>query len=74
MSRLQMVQTPVNAVAGGLRVIANLIALVWLGMGMGLTSKNTNLAAPKAIVFVQIIPWLVASFALVLRCAGIRPA
>jgi len=29
---------------------------------MGLTSKNTNLAALKAIVFVQIIPWFVVPF------------
>ena len=44
------------------RIIANLTALMWFGMWMGLTSKNTNLAALKAIVFVQIIPWFVVSF------------
>ena len=43
-------------------VMANLIALAWFGMWAGLNSKSTNLAALKAIVFVQIIPWFVVSF------------
>jgi ABC-type transport system involved in cytochrome c biogenesis permease component len=42
---------------------ANLLALVWFGMWMGLTSKNTNLATLKTMVFVQIIPWFAISFA-----------
>jgi hypothetical protein len=31
-------------------------------MWMGLTSKSTNLATLKTILFVQIIPWLAISF------------
>jgi hypothetical protein len=42
---------------------ANLVALSWFGMWMGLNSKNTNLATLKTIIFVQIIPWLVIAFA-----------
>jgi len=42
---------------------ADLVALVWFGMWMGLTSKNTNLATLKTILFVQIIPWFVIGFA-----------
>jgi hypothetical protein len=42
---------------------ANLVALVWFGMWMGLTSKSTNLATLKTLVFVQIIPWFAISFA-----------
>jgi hypothetical protein len=51
------------SVAGTLTVVANLAALVWFGMWMGLTSKNSNLAALKTIVFVQIVPWFGVSFA-----------
>jgi hypothetical protein len=51
------------SVAGMLTVAANLVALSWFGMWMGLNSKNTNLAALKSIVFVQVIPWFVVSFA-----------
>jgi hypothetical protein len=43
-------------------VLANLVALAWFGMWMGLNSRNTNLATLKTIVFVQIIPWFVVSF------------
>ena len=42
---------------------ANLIALCWFGMWMGMTSKNANFATLKTLVFVQIIPWFVIAFA-----------
>jgi len=53
------------AVSAGstLTVAANLLALIWFGMLMGLTSRSANLATLKAIAFVQVIPWLVVSFA-----------
>ena len=51
------------SVAGTMTIIANLAALVWVGMWMGLTSKNASLSLLKTIVFVQIIPWFVISFA-----------
>ena len=41
----------------------NLVALCWFGMWMGMTSKNANLAALKTILFVQIVPFIVISFA-----------
>ena len=41
---------------------ANLVALCWFGMWMGMTSKNANLAALKTILFVQIVPFMVISF------------
>jgi hypothetical protein len=43
--------------------LANLVALSWFGMWMGMTSKNNNLATLKTIVFVQIIPWFAITFA-----------
>ncbi len=52
-----------SAAATALITAANLLALVWFGMWMGLTSKNNNLAALKTIVFVQVIPLFVLSFA-----------
>jgi hypothetical protein len=51
------------SLSGTLIVISNLAAVAWFGMWMGLTSKRANLATMKTIVFVQIIPWFVVSFA-----------
>ena len=42
--------------------LANLIALGWVGMWMGLTSKSTNLATLKTLLWVEIVPWFVISF------------
>jgi ABC-type transport system involved in multi-copper enzyme maturation permease subunit len=49
----------VNSVTVVATSIANLVALCWFGMWMGMTSKNANLAALKTILFVQIIPYIV---------------
>ncbi|MBI3849395.1 MAG: ABC transporter permease subunit [Verrucomicrobia bacterium] len=53
----------VISVAGTLTFLANLAALCWFGMWMGMNSRNNNLATLKTIVFVQVIPWFVLSFA-----------
>lgn len=57
-----IVVTLAISVMTALVAIANLIALSWFGMWMGLTSKSTNLATLKTLLFVQIVPWLVISF------------
>jgi hypothetical protein len=48
-------------------VAANLAAICWFGMWMGLTSKNNHFAALKTILFVQVVPsfviWIAASSA-----------
>lgn len=46
-----------------LTIAANFVALSWFGMWMGVVSKSTPLATLKTIVFVEIIPWFVISFA-----------
>jgi hypothetical protein len=51
------------AVASTCSLLGNFVALIWFGMWMGLTSKTLNLATLKTIVFVQIVPWFVLSFA-----------
>ncbi len=51
-----------TAVAGALSTAANLLALCWFGMWMGLTSRTANLATLKTILFVQVIPWFVFAF------------
>jgi hypothetical protein len=51
------------ALAGTLATAANLAALIWFGMWMGMNSKSANLATLKTIVFVQLIPSFVISFA-----------
>ncbi|MGC3960680.1 MAG: ABC transporter permease subunit [Verrucomicrobiota bacterium] len=43
--------------------LANFIALIWFGLWMGLVSRNSLLATLKTIVFVQVVPWLVITFA-----------
>lgn len=51
------------AVISTVSTLGNLAALAWFGMWSGVTSKSTNIAALKAILFVQVIPWFVVSFA-----------
>ena len=53
----------VGAVATVLAVGANLIAICWFGMWMGMTSRTNNLATLKTLAFVQVIPGMVISFA-----------
>jgi hypothetical protein len=38
--------------------VANLAAMSWFGMWMGMTSKNNNLATLKTLLLVQVIPWM----------------
>lgn len=52
-----------TSIAGVITTATNLVALIWFGMWMGLTSRNTNVATLKTIAFVQIIPWFAISFA-----------
>lgn len=52
-----------GAGAGLVMSLANFTALIWFGLWMGLVSRNSLLATLKTIVFVQIVPWLVISFA-----------
>ena len=51
--------TGLNALAGTLVTLANLVALSWFGLWMGLTSRNARLATLKTILLVQIVPWFV---------------
>ena len=52
-----------SATAAGVSAAANLVALCWVGMWMGMTSKSNNLATLKTLIFVWVIPWFVISFA-----------
>lgn len=55
---------PVSAsVASLVATAANLAALVWFGFWMGLSSRNTNTATLKTLLFVQVIPAFVLGFA-----------
>ena len=67
--RFQLTITPrelVMAVAAAatamLGTVANLLALGWFGMWMGMTSRSANLATLKTLLFVQIVPWFGISF------------
>jgi hypothetical protein len=59
----EMLLTFIHAGSSLLMSGANLIALIWFGLWMGLVSRNSLLATLKTIAFVQIIPWLVITFA-----------
>ena len=52
-----------TSMCGLLCMIANFVALAWFGMWMGLTSRNGLMGTLKTIVFVQIAPWMVITFA-----------
>lgn len=54
--------TIVTAFAALATSTANLVALCWFGMWMGMTSKNANLATLKTFLFVQIVPFIVITF------------
>lgn len=59
-------------------VAANLVALIWFGMWMGMTSKSAAMATLKTIVFVQVIPsfvvmvalWLIMTLVLLMTRGG----
>ena len=55
--------TALAAATAAVSTAANLIALCWFGMWMGLTSRSANLATLKTILFVQVIPWFAIAFA-----------
>ena len=55
--------TVVASAAAVVAVAANLVAICWFGMWMGMTSKTNNLATLKTLLFVQVIPGMAISFA-----------
>lgn len=52
----------VMIVGGFVNFFAGLVAMGWVGMWMGLTTKKQNLAVIKTFVYVQIIPWFAFAF------------
>jgi len=63
-----------GAVCGAIAAVANLIALTWFGMWMGLTSRTYSVATLKTFGFVQAVPALIISFAVTLTViAGLFP-
>jgi hypothetical protein len=58
----EKVMAVTTAVVAAVSTVANLLALCWFGMWMGLTSRSANLATLKTILFVQVIPWFAMAF------------
>ena len=52
----------VAAAIAALGTAANLLALCWFGLWMGLTSRTAAVATLKTILFVQILPWFALAF------------
>lgn len=50
-----------TGVAALLVTCANLAAIGWFGIWMGITSQSANFAALKTLLFVMVIPWFVLS-------------
>ncbi len=51
-----------TAAGSVLTTVTNLVALVWFGMWMGLTSKNIGVAAMKTLALVLVVPWFAVTF------------
>jgi hypothetical protein len=51
-----------TTVSSVLTTVTNLVALVWFGMWMGLTSKSIGVAAMKTLALVLVVPWFAVSF------------
>jgi hypothetical protein len=62
-STWEILMAVTTAVAAAVSTAANLLALCWFGMWMGLTSRSANMATLKTILFVQIIPGFAIGFA-----------
>jgi ABC-type Na+ efflux pump permease subunit len=62
----ETVMVATTALVAAVSTAANLLALCWFGMWMGLTSRSANLATLKTILFVQIIPWFAMAFGVML--------
>ncbi|MDB6125753.1 MAG: family transporter protein [Pedosphaera sp.] len=52
----------VNMVVGVVSFIANLAAVAWFGMWMGVTTRKHSIAVLKTLCFVLILPWLALIF------------
>jgi hypothetical protein len=51
------------ATIGAVVTMANLAAVAWFGLWMGMTSRNALMATLKTIVVVQIVPWFFITIA-----------
>jgi hypothetical protein len=51
------------ATGAALCTTANLVALIWVGMWMGLTTHTGSMATLKTLIFVEVLPALVIYFA-----------
>ena len=59
----------------GPNLVANLAAIAWAGLWMGLIHRSVNIATPKTLLFVRIIPFFAFGFlsALVFQLVVVVP-
>lgn len=50
------------SVSTTITTLANLLGIFWFGMVMGLTSRNSNFAALKTLLWVMVVPWFALTF------------
>jgi ABC-type transport system involved in multi-copper enzyme maturation permease subunit len=59
LTRVEWTTVLTVAFASAAASAANIVALCWFGMWMGISSKNANIATLLTLVFVQVIPWII---------------
>ena len=59
------------AAASAVDMLADLAALAWVGLWMGLTSKNATRAALRTLAYTLVIPWLAIILLFVLGAVGL---
>jgi hypothetical protein len=60
------------AAASAVDMLADLAALGWVGLWMGLTSKNATRAALRTLVYTVVIPWLAIILLFILGAVGLE--
>jgi hypothetical protein len=62
-SKVTMSLTQVGrGIIAAITTVANLAAISWFGMWMGLTSRNATWATLKTLSLVQVLPWMVITY------------
>src|SRR6185295_15976161 len=61
-STIDLTQYYVMLVVHPIAFLTGLVAIVWFGMWMGLTSSKTNVAVIKTLVFCQVLPSIALTF------------
>jgi ABC-type transport system involved in multi-copper enzyme maturation permease subunit len=68
---IDLSQQYISLILHPVEFLIGLVAIVWFGMWMGLTSGKTNVAVIKTLVFCQVLPSIALSFLQMLAMFGL---